>query len=262
MDLGLRGRTALVAAGSEGIGKAIAKGLATEGVRVCVFARTKSTLEAAVAEISAAGTEAVYAVGDLGDPSDVARVAADARDRLGPIDILVNNQGGPPPGTFDDATTEQVARALAVNLASVLQLTKTCLPSMRERRFGRILNILSVTAKEPAPGLFLSNLVRPAVLGSAKTIARENAAFGITVNCLLPASVLTRRARDLLTLEAGRKGITLEAAMDDAAARLPVGRIATPEEFAEVAVFLCSPRASYVTGAAIPIDGGASHTLF
>lgn len=262
MDIELRERTALVAAGSAGIGKAIATGLASHGAQVCIFARTEATLEAASREMSAAGMRVMYAVGDLGDPADVARVAAEASARLGPIDILVNNQGGPPPGTFDDVTVDQVRRAFAVNVESVLQLTRLCLPSMRERGWGRILNILSVTAKEPAPGLFLSNLVRPAVLGFAKTVARENAAFGITVNSLLPASVLTKRARDLLGLEAERKGITLQEAIDDAARRLPIGRIAAPEEFAEIALFLCSSRAAYVTGTAIPVDGGATHTLF
>lgn len=262
MDLELAGRTALVAAGSAGIGKAIAKGLAAEGAHVCIVARTQRTLEAAAAEIDPVRSQAIYAVGDLGDAGDVDRAAAYARDRLGPIDILVNNQGGPPPGTFDDATPEQIRATLAVNLASVLQLTRICLPSMRERRWGRILNVLSITAKEPAPGLFLSDLVRPAVLGFSKTVARENAAFGITVNCILPASVLTRRAHDLLEREAQRKGTSLESEMTEAARRLPIGRIATPEEFAQVAVFLCSSRASYVTGTAIPVDGGATHALF
>lgn len=262
MDLELTGRTALIAAGSAGIGKAIAKGLAAEGARVCIFARTERTLEAAAAEIASTGAQAMYAVGDLGDPDDVDRVGAEARTRLGPIDILVNNQGGPPPGAFDDVTPEQVRSALAVNIASVLQLTRICLPSMRERRWGRILNVLGVTAKEPAPGLFLSNLVRPAVLGFSKTVALENAAFGITVNCVLPAAVLTQRARDLLQRQAERNRTSLEAEMAEAARRLPIGRIATPEEFAQVAVFLCSSRACYVTGAAIPIDGGATHTLF
>ncbi len=263
MELHLDQKVALVCASSAGIGKAIAQGLAAEGVHVSLFARTHSDIEATAHEIEkTARGRVIYQAGDLSNTEDIERIVKNTERILGPIDILINNQGGPAAGTLPQVTNEQLESAMNVNIRAVFQLTSLCLPSMKERGFGRIINVLSTSAKEPLPNMLLSNTVRPAILGFAKTLATEYAAFGITINSLLPSAVLTQRAYSLLEKKAQQEKRSFDDALASAAQSLPIKRIASPEEFAELAVFLCSPRASYITGGAISVDGGATHGLF
>jgi len=263
MELRLNQKVALVCASSAGIGKAIACGLAAEGVHVSIFSRTKEAVESTAKEIGKTATgRVIHQVCDLSNPQDIKRVVEYTQRELGPIDILINNQGGPEAGTLPDITDAQLESALAVNIRAVFQLTKLCLPSMKKRGFGRVINILSTSAKEPLPNMLLSNTVRPAILGFAKSLAKEYASFGVTINSILPHAVLTERAYSLLEERARQEKKDFDTTLANAAKSIPIGRLASPEECAELAVFLCSPRASYITGAAIPVDGGATHGLF
>jgi len=263
VDLSLQGKVALVAASSSGIGKAIAMGLALEGVHVSIFSRNLAAVEQAASEISAVSQgKVLYRSCDLGKVEQLEETVRFTEDALGPIEILVNNQGGPAPGGFDEITEAEIRTALKVNLESVLLLSRLCLPAMKHRGWGRILNILSFTAREPAPGMFLSNMLRPAVAGFAKTLAYEVARFGITVNSLLPGSVLTKRSASLLEAKARRLGQDIKKVEADTLAAVPIGRFAGPDEIAALAVFLCSPKAAYITGACLPIDGGLTRGLF
>lgn len=263
MDLKLTGKTALVCASSAGIGKAIAHGLAQEGAHVSIFGRSQDRVESAFREISqVAKGRVLRSVGDLRSKDDLSRIFEQTQAQLGPVDVLVNNQGGPAAGKFEDIDDEQLTAGIETNITAVLHLSRLCLPGMRARKWGRIVNVLSISAKEPIPGMFLSNLLRPAILGFAKTIALENAGSGITVNSLLPSAVLTERSRVLLQKRADQEGRDFHDVSLQAASTIPVGYIASPDQFGQTAVFLCSDQAAYITGTAIPIDGGVSKALF
>ena len=263
MDLLLRKKVALVCASSAGIGKAIAKGLAEEGTHVSIFSRTDNSIKRAAEDIAkTAQGKVIYNVCDISNFEDVKRIIEDTNKKLGLVDILINNQGGPAAGSIEQLTDKEIDSAIITNLRSVIHITKLCLPAMKQRSFGRIINILSISAKEALPGMLLSNIVRPALLGFSKTIAREYAPFGITVNSLLPSAVLTDRATSLMQKQATEQGVDFDAVLRNAIKSLPIGRMASPEEFAQLAVFLSSPKASYITGTAIAVDGGASHSIF
>jgi 3-oxoacyl-[acyl-carrier protein] reductase len=264
MDLQLKGKNALVSASSAGIGFAIAQGLAEQGVNVAIFSRNQQSIARAAQQIEAAAksSRVIAFAGDVSKTDDLSRIIRETRAQLGSIDILVNNQGGPAPGGIAEVSDAQIESAYRSNLLSVLYSMRECLPEMKARRWGRILNILSISAKEPIPGLLLSNMFRPAVLGLAKTLASEVAAFGVTINSLLPNSVLTQRTRTLVERKALEKGIDFESALKESNKSLPIGYCASPEEFAQMAIFLCSPKASYISGTAVPVDAAASRALY
>jgi 3-oxoacyl-[acyl-carrier protein] reductase len=253
MDLGLTGRVALVTAASKGMGKASAMGLAAEGARVVMCARTESDLKTAAEEIRAKTKADVLAVpADVTKKDDVTALVDRAVKTFGHVDILVANAGGPPRGYFEDMTDEQWQGAFDVSLLSVVRLVRGVLPSMKARRWGRILTIQSVSVKQPIPELLLSNAVRPGVAGMMKTLAGQLGKDGITVNTVCPGKIMTDR------FLGGQKisGLSREDYLARAVEDVPVGRIGTPEEFANVIVFLASERASYVTGVAVQVDGG------
>jgi 3-oxoacyl-[acyl-carrier protein] reductase len=253
MDLGLRNRTALVTAASKGMGKACALGLAAEGVRVLMCARTARDIEAAAAEVRAkTRTEVVAMVADVTRAEDVKALGDRARQALGGVDILIANAGGPPRADFEETTDEQWHAAFDVSVLSVVRLIREVLPMMRERRWGRILTIQSVSVRQPVEGLVLSNGVRPGVAGLVKTLAEDLGRDNITVNVLCPGKIMT----DRFLGGAARAGLPADEYARRAAVDVPLRRIGTPEEFANVAVFLASERASYVTGAAWQVDGG------
>lgn len=256
MDLGLRDRVALVAAGSKGLGRAIALELAAEGAQVVICARGKDAIDATVAEIVGAGGRAVGFVADVSKSADVARLAESARSACGPIDILVTNSGGPRSGTFDVLSPEDWDQATRVLLTSAVELTRAVVPDMRARRWGRILNITSIAAKQPVDGLMLSNSLRAAVTAFARTLANEVAKDGITVNNLLPGYTRTDRVVDLAAQMAASSGTSPEAVAGRWEAQIPMGRLGEPREFAALAAFLASDRASYITGQSIAVDGG------
>jgi 3-oxoacyl-[acyl-carrier protein] reductase len=259
MDLGLSGRVALVTAASKGMGKASAMGLAAEGAKVVMCARTESDLKTAAEEIRAKTRAEVLAIpADVTKKDDVTALVDRALKTFGQIDILVANAGGPPRGYFEDMTDEQWQGAFDVSLLSVVRLVRGVLPSMKTRRWGRILTIQSVSVKQPIPELLLSNAVRPGVAGMMKTLAGQLGKDGITVNTVCPGKIMTDR------FLGGQKisGLSREEYLARAVEDVPVRRVGTPEEFANVIVFLASERASYVTGVSVQVDGGLVRGLF
>lgn len=257
MDLGLGGKVALVAAASRGLGRAIAFELAREGASIVVCARGAESLERAHEEIAAqTGAQIRSVVADLSDAVQIARVAHEALSGFGRVDILVNNAGGPPSGPFDAHQWETWERAVNLTLRSAVELTRAVLPGMRERRWGRVINVTSIAVKQPVDNLMLSNSVRSAVTGFARTLANEVAKQGITVNNILPGYTRTERVEELATATAGREGITPRDVLARFEREIPMGRLGEPEEFAALAAFLASERASYITGQSFAVDGG------
>ncbi len=257
MDLGLKDKVAIVAAASKGMGKACAMGLAGEGARVTMCARTEADLIAAANEIREKTKAEVLAVpADVTRLPDIQRVVARTVEAFGGVDILVANAGGPPIGGFDQMTDAQWQGAFELNLLSTIRFIREVLPHMRKKRWGRILNIQSSSVKQPIDGLILSNGIRPGVVGLSKTLAVELGKDNILINTVCPGRILTDRLRQGLGTRAKQAGKTLEEYLPTATAEIPLGRIGSPEEFATMVVFLASERASYVTGATIQVDGG------
>lgn len=261
MDLGLKGRVAFVAAASRGLGRAIAEAPAAEGARVAICARGAGIAEVAAEIGRATGAETFGVAADVSLPADVERAVRAVVAHFGRIDILVTNAGGPPPGPFESHTAEAWRRAVELNLDSVVNLARAVLPGMKERRWGRILNVTSIAVKQPVDGLILSNSVRAAVTGFARTLANEVAPFGITVNNLLPGYTRTERLEQLAGANAKAKGITPEAAFAAWEQQIPMGRVGEPHEFAALAAFLASERASYITAQNVAVDGGWIRSL-
>jgi 3-oxoacyl-[acyl-carrier protein] reductase len=245
MDLGIEGRTALVMGASQGIGRGIAASLAREGAPVAIASRSRERLERAAREIVG---EVVPCVADANDLDRLAGLAAEVAEALGPIEILVTNTGGPPLGRALEHPADEWDAAYRTLVHAPRTLVDAVLPGMRERRWGRIANVASSSVREPIPGLALSNAHRMAAVGLFKTLAAEVARDGITVNTVATGRFATQRAAD----NAG----SLEAAEERARSEVPVGRLGTPEEYGDLVAFLCSERASYLTGAVIPLDGG------
>lgn len=257
MDLGLSGKVAIVCAASKGLGFAAAEELGREGARVAVCARTESTLTAAASTIqSRTGAETLPVAADVTDESAVVRLVETVRRRWGRVDILVNNAGGPPSGPFEKHTADAWSQSVELNFLSAVRLCRHVVPVMREQRWGRIINIASVTVKQPVDGLILSNAVRAAVVGLAKSLATELGPHGILVNNVCPGYTRTQRLIDLATAQARDSGRTIEdiyAAMEKS---IPLGRLGEPAELAALIAFLASERASYITGTTIQVDGG------
>jgi 3-oxoacyl-[acyl-carrier protein] reductase len=249
MDLGIDGRVALVTGASQGIGRAIAAELAREGGRVAISSRSRDKIDAAVAEIGATGF-----VLDSADLDAVPAFLADVEGALGPVDILVCNTGGPPgdpdPLSF---TREQWETAYRTLVLAQIALIERVLPGMRQRGFGRIVNVASTSVREPIANLMLSNAHRASMITAFKTLARAVAGDGVTLNTVLPGRIATERAYSMSG--------SPEEAEATAAREVPAGRMGTPEEMAAAAVFLCSARASYVTGETLAVDGGLTRSI-
>lgn len=257
MNLGLNGKVALVAAASKGLGRAIAEELAAEGARVVMCARGEEALRAARDEIAArTGAEVRAVAADLSTAEGIARVADAALDAYGRVDVLVTNSGGPPAGSFVEHEWARWQAAVDLLLRSSLELTRRVLPGMRERKWGRILAVTSIAVKQPVEGLILSNALRAGLTGALRTLANEVAADGITVNTLLPGYTRTDRVEQLDAARAQREGITREEVRRRVEAQIPARRLGDPREFAALAAFLASERASYITGQSIAVDGG------
>ena len=262
MDLGLNGKIALVAAASKGLGRAVAEELAAEGASLVLCARGNDELQATCAAIAAAhGVPVLGIAADVAVAADVARVVQAAQARFGRIDVLVTNAGGPPAGTFDTLSSEMWQAATQLLLTSVVELTRAVLPGMKERGWGRILNVTSISVKQPVANLMLSNSLRAAVTGMARTLATEVAPFGVTVNNIVPGYTRTERVVNLAEAAAAREGISAAAATARWEAEIPMRRLGEPREFAALAAFLCSERASYITGTSVPVDGGWIRSL-
>jgi 3-oxoacyl-[acyl-carrier protein] reductase len=262
MDLGLRGKVALVCASSRGLGRAAAEELGTEGAALVLCARGEEGLREAADAVRAAGAGSVVAIAaDLTSPAGVERLTSAAHDAFGRVDILVTNTGGPPPGRFETHTAEAWEQAVRQNLFSVTNLVRSVLPGMRAAGWGRIVNITSIAVKQPVEDLILSNSVRAAVTGFARTLANEVAAEGITVNNIMPGYTRTERLEDLAGLVAERKDLPHDRRFEAWNGEIPMGRIGEPREFAALVAFLASERASYITGQSIAVDGGWIRSL-
>ena len=262
MDLRLQGKVALVAASSRGLGRAAAEALAAEGCDLIMCARGEADLNSCVQHIvETTGVRVVGTAADLSDPTGVDRVVASGVETLGRVDILVTNTGGPPSGPFESHTPEAWREAVAQNLDSVVNLCRTVLPGMKERGFGRIINVTSIAVKQPVDGLILSNSVRAAVTGFAKSLANEVASFGITVNNVLPGYTRTERLQQLAESIGASQGKTPEQACAAWESEIPARRLGEPEELAALIAFLASERAGYITGTSIPVDGGWIRSL-
>ena len=263
MDLGLRKKVALVAAASQGLGRAVAEELAAEGASLVLCARGEKLLnETCDAIREKTGSHVIPVAGDLSVTADVERIVGEGIARFGQIDILVTNTGGPPAGQFENLTRENWDEATRGLLTSVLDLTRLVLPGMKERRWGRILNITSIASKQPVKNLMLSNTLRAAVSGFAKTLASEVAEYGITVNNILPGYTATERVEELAQTIAQKEGVDPVEVRTRWEAQIPMKRLGKPEEFAALAAFLVSERASYITGSSIAVDGGWIRSLF
>ena len=262
MDLGLKGKVALVSASSKGLGRAVAEELAAEGANLVMCARGKETLEQTAKAIrETAAVKVVTVAADVSDPNDADRVVKAAFDEFGRVDILVTNSGGPPSGTFESLTPEMWDTAARLLLKSAVELTRAVLPGMKERRWGRILNVTSIAAKQPIEGLMLSNSLRAAVIGFARTLANQVAPFGVTVNNLLPGYTRTDRVEELARAAGGKAGGSSTDIVAKWEKEIPMGRLGEPRELAALAAFLASERASYITGSSIAVDGGWIRSL-
>lgn len=262
MDLGLHDKVALVAASSKGLGYAVAAELAAEGAKLILCARGEQALQDAADSLSAdSNAELIAVAGDLSIKKDIENIVARGIEQFGRIDILVTNTGGPPAGTFEDLTSEDWDTATRNLLGSVVELTRLVLPGMKERGWGRILNITSIAVKQPVDHLMLSNSLRAAVTGFAKTLATEAAPYGITVNNILPGYTATERVQDLARSLAAKEGVDPAEVKARWESEIPMARLGTPKEFAALAAFLVSERASYITGTSIPVDGGWIRSL-
>ena len=256
MDLGLKGQVALVAASSKGLGRATALQLAAEGARVVICARGATALASTRDEILARGAEVLAVPADLAAPGAAKSLVDAALDRFGQLDILIANAGGPPPGGFLSLDETAWEAAIQLTLMSTVRLCYAAVPALQRSTQGSILAFTSVSVKQPLPDLVLSNSLRLGVTGLVKSLSDELAPSGIRVNAICPGWTRTDRVEQLLRDRAGRNGTTVEEEAAAVATSVPLGRVATPDEFARAAVFLASPAASYITGVSLLVDGG------
>ena len=253
MDLGINGKVAVVAAASQGLGKASAQALANEGARVAILSRRQDELNKVAKEI---GAELPLAC-NLAVGAEIDAAIAKVKDMLGPVSILVNNCGGPPAGTFDTITEQQWAESFEQVFLSALRLTRAVLPAMRAAKWGRIINIVSSSVEQPIPGLIVSNALRPALAGWAKTLSAEVAADNVLITCVAPGRILTPRTDQLERAMSEKLGRPIDQIRSERVVSVPLKRYGTPEEIGAAVAFLASERASYLTGSVLRVDGGA-----
>jgi 3-oxoacyl-[acyl-carrier protein] reductase len=262
MDLGLKDRIALIAASSKGLGRASAEAIAAEGGKVTICARHAETLAQTHAEMQAAGYDVLAVPADMTNPADIARVVQQTVDHFGGLHIVVTNAGGPPPGYFPDFDDTQWEAAVNLSLMSAVRLIRAALPYMQQAQWGRIINITSISVKEPIDNLVLSNSIRAAVHGLAKTLANQVGKDNITVNNVMPGYTLTDRVTQLAAARAKQGGQSIAEVVAAMGTPMPLGRVARPDEFGAVVAFLASEKAAYITGTSIPVDGGYIKAAF
>jgi len=258
MDLGINGKRALVLASSQGLGLGIAARLCQEGVNVLLCGRVEEKLAAAAKALTDAGSgTAHYAVVDLSDSDAALALHAAATEKLGGVDILVNNTGGPPQGTVDTPDSDLWRAQIDTMLIRVIEITNLCVADMKKSGWGRVLTVASSGVVQPIPNLAMSNTIRSSLVGWSKSLSNEVASHGITVNMLLPGRIRTDRLKQLDAATAARTGKSVEEVSASEQALIPAGRYGTVEDFGNVGAFLCSEAASYVTGGLIRCDGGS-----
>lgn len=257
MNLGLKDRVALVAGASSGLGKAVALALAQEGAKVSLCSRSQRRARAAAREISArTGAEVMAYAADVRNEKACRGWIADAAKKWGRIDILINNAGGPPEGDFEKVTETDWNRGFELNFLSAVRLSRIAIPHMKKRRWGRIVFIASISAKQPIEGLAISNALRTGILGLSKTLSQELGPQNILVNAVCPGYTKTDRLEDLARSRAAKTKVPLEKIYKQWAQSIPLKRLAAPEEIAQAVVYLASEKASYITGVALQVDGG------
>jgi 3-oxoacyl-[acyl-carrier protein] reductase len=262
MDLGIRGRVAMVAASSKGLGRAIAETLAREGCRVSLCSRSVESLAPPKAAIESFGAEVLATACDVSNAADLQRWFDATIARFKQVDILVTNTGGPPAAPFMKLTEEQWESGIDSTLMNVVRLCRLVIPGMQERKWGRIVHVTSLVAKQPLEVLTVSSTLRAGLSALTKTLGDQVAADNILVNAVLPGSFLTDRQTHLGEIRAKEQGITLEQYFEQTAKSIPMKRMGRPEEFGDLVAFLCSERASYITGTSIQIDGGSVRSTF
>ncbi len=262
MNLDLTGKTAVVCGSSQGMGRSIAQQLASMGATIVLFARNPGTLETVKETLStSASQQHQILVADFNDPSEVNNVIIQYVNEGGKANIIINNTGGPPPGPAHSAPIDEYRTAFNQHLINAQQILMALLPSMKESGYGRIINVISTSVKQPLVGLGVSNSIRGAVANWGKTLANELGPFGITVNNVLPGATNTTRLDAIFKGRAAKQGITPEQAAENEKLHIPARRFAEPEEFADAVAFLCSPSASYISGINLPVDGGRTTCL-
>lgn len=257
MDLGIKGRVAVVAASSGGLGFATALQLAKAGATIVINGRKEPELRSAAEKIETdTGASVLAVIADVSVESDAHKLIDSAVDRFGRLDILVTNAGGPPAGFFDDFAEEDYRKAIEINLISTVSLCRRAVPVMRRNKWGRIAAITSITIKQLIENLILSNTSRAATVGFLKSLSQQVGPDGITVNTLCPGHHLTERLRSLASHQATKQGVPIEEVLNGMASATAVRRLGDPLEFGALAAFLCSEQAGFITGTAIPVDGG------
>jgi 3-oxoacyl-[acyl-carrier protein] reductase len=259
MDLKLKNKIAIVTAASQGLGKASALALAQEGAAVVICSRRKNEITESASEIQKATNAAVIPiVADVAKPEDIEHLVSETKKRFGTVHILVNNAGGPPVGDILTLTDEDWRKGHELTLMSMVRLTRAVLPMMIQQRWGRIITITSIAAKQPIDELLLSSAIRPGILGLTKVLANQYAKKNITVNTVCPGNTLTKRQEELAASRAAEKNISMEQYLTETAISIPAARLGKPEEIGSVVAFLASEQASYVNGINMLVDGSAA----
>ena len=263
MDLSIKGKNAIVCASSQGLGKSAAVDLAKEGVNLAICSRNKDKINLVKEEIEQTSDVKVVAIeADLSSEKDISALFQEAKKELKTIDILINNNGGPPPSTFEELTDEDWQKTFNSTMMSAIRLSKLVLPDMKKNKWGRIINISSVSVKTPVNGLFLSNSIRMGVLGWAKALSDEVAPHGITVNSVCPGTTKTERIEQIINAQSESSGKDKSEIEEAMANSIPMLRIGEASDLSALITFLASEKASYMTGLAVQVDGGSARTFY
>ncbi|HJM15563.1 MAG TPA: SDR family oxidoreductase [SAR86 cluster bacterium] len=263
MDLSIKGKNAIVCASSQGLGKSAAVDLAKEGVNLAICSRNKEKINLVKNEIKDISDVKIVAIeADLSSKKDINNLFKEAKQELKTIDILINNNGGPPPSTFEELSDDDWQKAFNDTMMSAIRLSKLTLPDMKKNKWGRVINISSVSVKTPVNGLFLSNSIRMGVLGWAKALSDEVAPYGITVNTVCPGTTKTERIEDILNAQSKSTGKNKKELEEAIANNIPMQRIGEATDLSALITFLASEKASYMTGLAVQVDGGSARTFY
>jgi 3-oxoacyl-[acyl-carrier protein] reductase len=263
VDFGLKGKIALVTASSQGLGKATAMALAQEGASLAICSRDEHAINAVADEIRIrTGAKVLPLVADVSKPSDIERLIDAVFKEYGTVHVLVNNAGGPPTGHIQTMSDEEWEQGVQLTLMSVVRLTRSVLPAMERQRWGRVITIVSIAAKQPINELLLSSTLRPGILGLSKVLSNQYAKYNITVNTVCPGLILTKRQEELSAARAAEQKMSFGEYLAESAKAIPAGRLGRPEEVGQVIAFLASEQASYINGVNLLVDGGMAKGIF